>query len=56
MDRLNAVPLPKADHEQLADWLKKEQAKVHTAMQQRFEELERAARAEAANAPAESAE
>jgi len=31
---------------QLADWLKKEQAKVHTAMQQRFEELERAARAE----------
>ena len=32
---------------QLADWLKKEQAKVHTAMQQRFDELERAARAEA---------
>jgi len=31
---------------QLADWLKKEQAKVHTAMQQRFEELERVARAE----------
>ncbi len=32
---------------ELADWLKKEQAKVHTAMQQRFDELERAARAEA---------
>lgn len=32
---------------QLADWLKKEQAKVHSAMQQRFDELERTARAEA---------